>query len=107
MRHYGLRGAHLESHRGLVRVLQFQELGDFDGEGPWDGGLVSRAAVMLAEHGKSGNRLSNIRRKPSSCGSISTDMVVMLSTEADGESADCGRVAVQRSKRVWVVDGGG
>lgn len=69
-------------------------------------GLVSRAMIMLAEHGKSGNRLSNIRRKPSSCGSISTDMVVMSSTEADGESADCGRVAVQRSKRVWVVDGG-
>jgi len=88
MRHDGPRGAHLESHRGLVRVLEFQELGDLDGEWPWMEGLVSRSSAMLAEHGKPGKRSSNIRRKPSSCGSISTDMVVVSSTEAYGESAD-------------------
>lgn len=43
---------------------------------------------MMAEDGKLEKKLGDIRRKPSSWGSISTDMVVLLGTEADGESAD-------------------
>lgn len=50
---------------------------------------------MVAEDGTLGKKSGDIRRKPSSWGSISTDMVVSLGTGADGDSADCGRVAVQ------------
>ena len=88
MRRHGVREAHLESHRGLVRVLEFQELGHLDGEGPWMGGLVSRSSSQWQRTGSFERKLGDIRRKPSSWGSISTDMVVALGTQADGESAD-------------------